>query len=438
VTGHRFGPFSAIADRLYEPGREGLGTAELGLAMAIGFVCVVVTLLVRAVRTRHPARGWAFEARLGIVVVGALVLATKGGLSRPLELVGLSGVRAWSRIAIVVAFACVAVFARLLDRGRVALRYRFGRRSRKWWPAIVGVIVVLGLLDQSSSPLMPGAAATTRARLWHADGAFVAALQRRLPRDAMVFQLPVVDFPQHAFAGSMNAYDLIKEGYLHSTTLRWSTGGVRGRDGEWQFPAAQLPTRDLVRGVMAMGFSALMIDRNGLPDTGRPMEQQLDALVGPPFVDQGHLVAWDLHTPAAQQLLAGIDERGRHALVQQLLDAPRLYLTTDATPVRDRGDRHAICSTGTLTLVNPGRERVRRVIDLVYAHRGSRAHSGHVTVAGRAVPFTNHNPNRIAVTLTPGQTDFVISLDHFRDRCGATPDSALPTVSAQLEPVPLR
>ena len=42
VTAHRFGPFAALADHLYEPGREGLGTAQLGLAAAIGFVCAVV------------------------------------------------------------------------------------------------------------------------------------------------------------------------------------------------------------------------------------------------------------------------------------------------------------------------------------------------------------------------------------------------------------
>ncbi|MDQ1481140.1 MAG: hypothetical protein QOI44_2001, partial [Actinomycetota bacterium] len=38
VTAHRFGPFAALADHLYEPGREGFGSAQLGLAAAIGFV----------------------------------------------------------------------------------------------------------------------------------------------------------------------------------------------------------------------------------------------------------------------------------------------------------------------------------------------------------------------------------------------------------------
>src|SRR6185437_15098346 len=122
-TQHRFPPFAALADHLYEPGREGLGTAQLGLAGAIGLVCVITKVLVRALR-RSERGGWALEARLGIIVLAALLLATKGGLSRPLELTGLQGVRAWSRIAIVVAFACMVVFARLLDRLRVLIRKR--------------------------------------------------------------------------------------------------------------------------------------------------------------------------------------------------------------------------------------------------------------------------------------------------------------------------
>ena len=50
-------------------------------------------------------------------MVGAFLLGTKGGLSRALELVGPRRCpRAWNRIAIVIAFAGIAVFARLLDR----------------------------------------------------------------------------------------------------------------------------------------------------------------------------------------------------------------------------------------------------------------------------------------------------------------------------------
>src|SRR4029079_17693993 len=114
---------------------------------AIGFVCAVVAVLVRAL-SGADRRGWSFEARLGIVMLGAIFLGTKGGFARVLEYTGLDGIRAWSRIAIVVAFAAVAVSARLLDRVRVVI-------DRRGWPSfawasVLAVVLVVALLDQAS------------------------------------------------------------------------------------------------------------------------------------------------------------------------------------------------------------------------------------------------------------------------------------------------
>src|SRR4029078_10297763 len=131
------------------------------------------------------------ESRLGVIMVVALLIAMKGGISRALEFTGLQGVRAWSRIAIVVALPRIAVFARLLDRLRVVMHGRHWRRPRIVYSAFLVLVVVLGVLDQASPALMPNAPASSRINAWRADDAFVASLQRQLPRGAMVFQLPV-------------------------------------------------------------------------------------------------------------------------------------------------------------------------------------------------------------------------------------------------------
>ncbi len=362
VTAHRFGPFAALADHLYEPGKEGFGSAQLGLAAAIGFVCALVAVLVRATRGTvdrgTERRGWSFESRLGIVILVAILLGMKGGISRALELTGLQGVRAWSRIAIVIAFASIAVFARLLDRLRVVIHRRHWPRPRLVFAAILAIVVVLGVLDQAAPPLMPSAGAAARSDWWHDDAEFVDTLQRQLPHGAMVFQLPVVDFPEHGAIGKMSAHDLIKEGYLHSTTLRWSAGGVRGRDGEWQWPAAGLSMGDLVRGVTAMGFSAIMLDRYGFKDNGDAQLRALDFLLGPPIATkERRLAAWDLR-PARPTLLRGLSSEQVHALAQQMLDAPQLYMSTDVDPLTNRGDKSEICGSGSITLVNPGAHHV--------------------------------------------------------------------------------
>src|SRR5205823_360760 len=81
----------------------------------------------------------------------------------------------------------------------------------------------------------------------------------------------------------------------------------RTREREWQFPAAKLPVRDVVRGVAAMGFTALTLDRYGYINNGRhdPL-QDLEQLLGEPIAQaRGRLYAWDLR-PVARSLLGGM------------------------------------------------------------------------------------------------------------------------------------
>jgi len=279
--------------------------------------------------------------------------------------------------------------------------------------------------------LMPNPA--VRQRLWRSDGAFVMSVQRRLPKNAMVFELPVVDFPDHSVIQRLSAYDLIKEGYLHSTTLRWSAGGVRGRDGEWQFPASQLPTRDLVRGVVAIGFSALTLNRDGYPDNGSSEVAQLDALLGAPIVTSDHrLIAWDLRG-VAPSLLHGMSGRARRALAQQMLDAPRVYLSSDIDPLRNRGESLDICARGQAILVNPGHQSVRETLELTFRQRQLAATLGQVTVNGRpASASTDRHGTGVTIDLRPGTTDVGIAVKTGGVRCQSTPMNGLPTISASF------
>ena len=126
VTAHRFGPFAALADHLYEPGREGFGNRAAGPRRRD-------RLRLRG-HDGPRARCAAPNAAVGRWSRASAssssprcCSAMKGGVSRALEFMGLQGVRAWSRIAIVVAFASIVVFARLLDRLRVVIRRRHWR-----------------------------------------------------------------------------------------------------------------------------------------------------------------------------------------------------------------------------------------------------------------------------------------------------------------------
>lgn len=431
VTAHRFGPFAFLADQLYAPSRRGAGTAMLGIAGSIGLVVAIFAVLILAIRRTKP-RSWSYEARVGILVIGALVLGAAGGLGRALELVGLSGIRAWTRIAIVVAFASLVVFGRLLDRLRVALVRRRRPIPRLAWSSCLAVILIVCTLDQAAPASLPNPGA--RAELWREDRAFVAKLEHQLPRDATVFQLPVVDFPEHGSTLEMSAHDLIKEGYLHSKTLRWSTGGIRGRSGEWQWPAAKLHSRSLLRGLAALGFSAVMLDRNGFPDLGDHRVHAISAVLGDPIVKGGdHLVAWDLRRARAE-LLATTDAAGRRAIARRMLDAPLLYLSADVDPIRNRGSAQSICRSGALILVNPAHHRVTRQLSLTFVPRGLVDRRGYLTLGHRRIPIVVDGRQHVRLVLPPGRTDVGIRIRTHDVRCESVLLDMISSVSVSLVP----
>src|SRR5206468_3125566 len=79
------------------------------------------------------------------------------------------------------------------------------------------------------------------------DAEFVGRIEAALPAGSMVFQLPLIEFPEGAEPGTVGPYDLARA-YLHSKSLRWSFGAMKGRYGDsWQKHAADRPVPEMLR-----------------------------------------------------------------------------------------------------------------------------------------------------------------------------------------------
>jgi phosphoglycerol transferase len=104
----------------------------------------------------------------------------------------------------------------------------------------------------------------------------VQKIETEFGNDAMIFQLPIVPFPENPPVVEMTDYKHLR-GFFHSSTLQWSYGGVKGRDGAWQ---NSLPTdpKLLVAKLRSLGFEAIWIDRNGYEDKGADLIANLRAL----------------------------------------------------------------------------------------------------------------------------------------------------------------
>ena len=394
VAGHRFPPFDWLSSQLAPRGGSQFTTANLGLFAGFGVTIGVVLLASRIIRRDRHDR--ATDLRLGAVIVVAVGLAVAGGGSRLLEITGAGSIRAWSRIGIFIAFAGVALMCRQLDRFHTWLLHARPASAHTAWPLVLVAVVAFSVLDQVTPAAIPDARRYEAAHT--ADEMFVTALEDRLPDDAMVFQLPSVPFPEAGAAAFAADYDLLKQGYLHSDTLRWSAGGMRGRSGDWQVVATMQPMPILVRGLAAVGFKAITVDRHAYYDHGEARVKALTDLLGEPFAtSQDRLLAWDLQD-YADDLRAASNPAQLDLWRDQMLDAPRLYMTSDDLVVTSGTGEGSFCRQASVDVVVPA----GRVWTGTLTFKLQRVQIGDTTPTAVRIGDTDHSiPPTDAVTDLP-------------------------------------
>src|SRR5437763_6716178 len=280
VNDHRIG-FLARAKRRYVLSTKTSNafnesySAALGIVAAIGFLWLLLVALLTLVAS---ARRMSIDERFRHASAGALItflLATVGGVSTLINYWITPQLRAWYRISVFIAFFSLVAVALLLDRLRRRVGPSPGRRLL--FGSLLAAVLVIGVLDQTTQQDVP--AYRANAAQFHSDGDLVAAIERRLPRGAMVFQLPYMGFPESEPVHRMTNYDQVR-GYLHSHHLRWSYGAMQGRPAAWSEDLADKPVSLVVPSVAAAGFDGVWVDRFGFADGGHAITVALGSVTG--------------------------------------------------------------------------------------------------------------------------------------------------------------
>jgi phosphoglycerol transferase len=131
---------------------------------------------------------------------------------------------------------------------------------------------------------------------YQSDEDFVAGIEAALPPRAMIFQLPYVPFPENPPVNAMLDYEHFKA-YLHSRTLRWSYGAIKGEQEDlWQKTVAAKPPAEFVQEISRAGFVGIYINRDGYEDKAARVEAELSALLGakPVASRRGNLIFFNL------------------------------------------------------------------------------------------------------------------------------------------------
>jgi hypothetical protein len=200
-----------------------------------------------------------------------LAFASVGGVTNFFAFfTGLALFRASNRFSVFIS-AAVLLFL-------VARLSRWGRAWPAGWRRLGAVgLVVFGLADQLPRP-MAAERREAMARMARNDVEFGRRLEAALPAGAMVFQLPVISFPEAPPQYQLGDSEHFRP-FVATETLRFSYGSLKGRSrGQWQRDLARLTTTEQIQALESYGFAAIYLNRRGFADRGEALLAELAAL----------------------------------------------------------------------------------------------------------------------------------------------------------------
>ncbi|MCS5734872.1 hypothetical protein [Herbiconiux daphne] len=312
VPGHRFAPFANLRqlyDTYYPLPSE---APALGLIAAAGFVALIVFavyFLLTAGKTRWRApRSYVrtLSVLSGLTLV-AFLFGTVGGLSTLLSFVDFP-IRSWNRIAILIAMLALAAVGLLLDRAVRSVMRRAERRAaardasaldaasgyggigasaasaarprRRWLVAVPLAVLLMVLAVWDQIPPIDHAARAATVASFDSDEAFTKQVEQTVASGCLLYQLPYIAFPESPPVNGATDADELRP-FLHSTDLRWSAGGIKGRAPVDEVGAlASLPVPALVMALKGIDACGIVVDRAAYADGGAAVVDQLESVTG--------------------------------------------------------------------------------------------------------------------------------------------------------------
>jgi hypothetical protein len=254
--GQRYGRWSEWRGEAFLP--------YLGIVGILSLVWLLTDSVLRMLRGKAPS---GFALQTGWI----LSYSSLGGITNLLALFfGFQIFRATNRIAVFISCLALLFLALRLTR-------HLRGRSRALSIGLAALVATIGILDQVPRRSAPEARALLVERV-EADVRFGRELEAVLPRGAMVFQLPVLGFPEVTPPHRLADYELFRP-YLHTSSLRFSYGGGKFRSrSRWQRDLESVPPAELVRALERYGFAALYLNRKGFKDGGVGLLSDLEKL----------------------------------------------------------------------------------------------------------------------------------------------------------------
>ncbi len=321
VPDHRIKALSNLWPRAQEhspaPGEAGQSLGTLG---ALGFFGLLFGVIANGLDTRA---GPSFRSRRrlwvqsGMITLILVLFATMSGLALVLSVLGFSQIRVWDRAVVLIGFCSLLLVAIALEKFLAFLRRkvvgesataapRLRRLSATGLACLLAVAVTgFGLWDTRTT--YAWSATNQRDHIQAMElRKLDEAIAAQIGPTGMVFQLPIVAFPEAPPRNAMLDYEGLLP-FLFSNGLRFSYGATRGRPtATWQHRISSDDPVASLAGLVGLGFDGVLVDRTGYSDAGASVSKLLTTAIGEPVVssDDGRWTFWTLEGYAQRHSLS--------------------------------------------------------------------------------------------------------------------------------------
>lgn len=249
------------------------GSASLGLVASVGFLILCVSLIVSFCTVKKKKT--KEQILVDFLSLSALILVLMGaigGFGEIFNYLVTAQIRCYNRSSIYIAGLSYMVIALLLNKLR--------QEKRKLSGLLCGSILLLGLADQVK--ILSDNWQEPVKNTQQIYESFFSQAERQLDTGAMVYQLPYLDFPE---TSSFDYKHFV--GYLFTDTLKWSYGGVKGRNSA----AKELYIDEgisyrFLEAIKEAGFDAVYIDLDGYEDGGGKVPEFYNSIGVPSTVSE--------------------------------------------------------------------------------------------------------------------------------------------------------
>lgn len=235
-------------------------TSYLGFLGVCGFIVLLLVFL--AGEKNKAFTRMRFLGQLNIFMV---LLAAGNGIGTIFAFLISDQIRGYNRISILITY--VSLLGLCLFMNELSQRYN------RYMVTSLGILLMcFGLWEQH----LPDTGTIVYEAEFESDRKFVGQIEDSVEEGSMIYQLPYHEYPEGGWVNDMGQ-DHLFLGMIHSDTLRWSYGGVKGRENDLYLKGiSELSVDKMVEQVKAGGFAGIYVDRRAYEEEElKVLEDQL-------------------------------------------------------------------------------------------------------------------------------------------------------------------